>query len=168
MGFISLVALVCLSLVNPVYTQPLTDINSWTDAVITLSSDLTGAYHADKACIIRLENGNYWEPLQFDSRTIVLKGSEGANIAEYFRNEDLTAFESSDIQVGGVLYTYEMHEVKEDGTLLVGGKLENHGAISMQSANTVIVIAHTKEGGNPHYTNIGVEACISVLKHYRF
>ncbi|XP_071959797.1 profilin-like [Antedon mediterranea] len=154
MGFISLVVLICFSLISPVYT------GSWDSYINNVIGHTAG--QVDKACIIGLDDGESWTTADH-SNALILEAGEGADIAVPFRTKDFSTFQASGIQAEGVKYQFLRSEEKKDGTVLVLGKKKDNGAITMQSSKTAIVIAHTKKGGSQGHTNKGVAVIAEYL-----
>ncbi|XP_071959987.1 profilin-like [Antedon mediterranea] len=159
MGFICLIFLVCFSLVNPVYTQ---SWDSYIDYLIAQTKDASGTEHADQACIIGLDGGAKWTT-DGHANAYKLTTSEATDIAVSFKSEDFSAFMASGIQAEGVQYQF-LREDEVNTGLLVLGKLKDHGAITMQSSKTAIVIAHTIEGEMQGNTNKGVAVIAEYLE----
>ena len=133
--------------------------DSYIDNLISQTKDSSGTAHADKACIISLDGGAPWTTAAHPN-ALALQGNEGSNIAKCFKNKDFTAFMSSGILAAGVKYQF----LREEDGKLVLGKKKDHGAITLQSSKSAIVIAHCAEGCQQGNVNKGVAVIAEYLE----
>ena len=89
-----------------------------------------------------------------------LTSGEGATIASCFKNKDFTAFQRSGVLAEGLKYNF----LREEDGKLVLAKKKDHGALSLQSSKTAIVIGHTAEGCQQGNTNKGVAVIAEYLE----
>lgn len=76
------------------------------------------------------------------------------------KSKDFTAFQAGGIHAEGVKYQF----LREEDGKIVFGKKKDHGAITMQSSKTAIVIGHTAEGCQQGNTNKGVSVIAEYLE----
>lgn len=89
-----------------------------------------------------------------------LQGQEAANIAKCFKSKDFSAFMASGVHAEGTKYNF----LRVEDDKLVLAKKKDHGAISMQSSKTAIVIAHCGEGCQQGNANKGVAVIAEYLE----
>ncbi len=82
------------------------------------------------------------------------------NIAKCMKSKDFTSLMSGGIWAEGVKYQF----LREEDGKIVFGKKKDHGALTMQSSKTAIVIAHTCEGCQQGTTNKGVAVIAEYLE----
>jgi len=116
-----------------------------------------GGGHTDQACIIG-KDGSKWTT---DGHASALKitAAEAAAVGRCFTSGDFTTFQAGGIVVAGTKYQF----LRGDENIALGKKKE-HGAISLQSSKTAIVIGHTKEGGQQGNTNKAVGVIAEYLE----
>lgn len=133
--------------------------DSYIDNLLGHSKDPTGTSHVDKACIIGLDGGAPWTTAA-NPNALVLQGSEGANIAKCMKNKDFSPFQAGGVFVTGVKYQF----LREEDKKIVMAKKKDHGALTLQSSKTAIVIGHCPEGGQQGLTNKAVATIAEYLE----
>jgi len=133
--------------------------DSYIDNLIAQTKDSSGAAHCDRACIIGLDGGAPWTTAGH-ANALKLQGSEGQNIALCFKSQDFTSFQAGGVHAEGVKYQFLR---QEDGKI-VFGKKKDHGAITLQSSKTAIVVGHTTEGCQQGNVNKGVAVIAEYLE----
>ena len=128
---------------------------SWDSYIDNLLGHCAGA--CDVACIIG-QDGSKWTT---DGHASALKitAPEAATIGRAMQSKDMTTFQSSGIVVAGVKYQF----LRGDDNIALGKK-KDHGAITLQSSKTAVVIGHTKEGGSQGNVNKGVGVIAEYLE----
>lgn len=133
--------------------------DSYIDNLIAQTKDGSGTAHCDRACIIGLDGGAPWTTAGH-ACALQLQGSEGANIARCFKSKDFSPFMAGGIFAEGEKYQF----LRVEDDKLVLAKKKEHGAISIQSSKTALVIAHCPEGGQQGNTNKGVAVIAEYLE----
>jgi len=113
--------------------------------------------HADKACIIGMD-GSKWTTDDHAS-SLKVTPAEAATIGRAFTGKDFTPFQAAGVMVEGVKYQF----LKGDENVVLG-KRKEHGALTLQSSKTAIVIGHTKEGSSQGNTNKAVGVIADYLE----
>ncbi|XP_033098918.1 profilin-like [Anneissia japonica] len=116
--------------------------NSYIDNLISQSKDSGGRCHVDKACIIGLNGGVKWTTDGHEKAFKITPG-EGADIALCFKGKDFTPFQTNGVPCEGQNYQF----LRQENQKVVMAKKKEHGAVTLRSSKTAIVIAHTPEGG---------------------
>jgi profilin len=114
----------------------------------------------DSACLIGLEGGAKWTTDDYPT-ALKISDAEAATIANGIKADAVASFSGAGVTIGGQKYMYLRADPEEK---LVLAKLKDNGALTIQAANTCIVIAHTAEGKSQGNTNKGVLAIIDYLK----
>lgn len=133
--------------------------DSYIDNLVGHSKDPTGTCHVDRACIIGLDGGAPWTTAGHPN-AFVLQGQEGANIARALKSKDFTPFQSGGVFATGVKYQY----LREEDKKIVMAKKKEHGALTLQSSKTAVVIGHCPEGGQQGYSNKAVATIAEYLE----
>ena len=89
-----------------------------------------------------------------------MQGTEGAKIANCFKNKDFSALTTGGIHAEGIKYQF----LRVEDEKVVLGKKKDNGAITIQASKTAIVIAHTIEGGQHGNSNKGVAVIADYLE----
>lgn len=108
-----------------------------------------GQSHLDKACIIGLDGSKWTSDNHVNSLKVA--PAEASEIAKCFKTKDFSSFQANGVHVEGEKY----HFLKVDDNVVLAKK-KDKGAITCQSSQTGIIIAHTKEGCQQGYTNKAV------------
>lgn len=133
--------------------------DSYIDNLTAQTRDASGTEHVDKACIIGIDGGAPWTT-SGHAKHLNLQGTEGATIGRCFKSGDFTSFMASGVHVAGVKYQF----LREEDKKLVLAKKKDHGALTMQSSKTAIVIAHCPEGCQQGNANKGVAVIAEYLE----
>ena len=132
--------------------------DSYIDNLMGQGKDGSGNSHIDMACIIG-HDGSKWTT-DGHANAFKLSATESSNIAKCFKSKDFTPFQAGGVWAEGVKYQFLR---EEDGKIVLAKKKE-HGAISMQSSKTAIVVAHCPEGGQQGAANKGVSVIAEYLE----
>ena len=143
----------------PIQQKSTMSWDSYIDNLIAHSTDAAGKRHADKACIIGLDGGGAWTTAAH-ANALVLGTDQAANIAKAFKSKDFTPFMSNGVKIGDVKYQF----LREEDNKVVYAKKKEHGALTLQSSKTAIVIAHVAEGGQQGNANKAVAAIAEYLE----
>jgi len=133
--------------------------DSYIDNLVQQSKDGEGQEHTDKACIIGLDGGASWTTAGH-ALALKLEAEESANIAKAFKSKDFTPFMAGGIFAEGIKYQF----LREEDNKIVFGKKKDHGALTLQSSKTAIVIGHTKEGCQQGNSNKAVGVIAEYLE----
>ena len=133
--------------------------DSYIDNLIAQTKDASGTAHCDKACIIGLDGGAGWTS-DGHANAFKMSAQEKANVATIFKSQDFTGFMSHGIHAEGVKYQF----LREEDKKTVFGKKKDHGAITLQTSKTAIVIGHTAEGCQQGNVNKGVATIAEYLE----
>ncbi|NES19246.1 MAG: DNA primase [Symploca sp. SIO3E6] len=133
--------------------------DNYIDNLINQTRDASGQAHADKACIIGLNDGSSWTTSGHPN-ALKLSSQEAEKIASVFRSGDFTSFMASGIHIEGVKYQF----LREEDGLVVYGKKKEHGSVTLQKSKTAIVIAHSPEGSQQGNLNKGVGVIAEYLE----
>jgi len=120
---------------------------SW-DGYIDTVCDRSGG-HCDKACILG-QDGSQWTT-NGHAKALQITAAEVGTISKAMKSGDDGTFQASGILVEGVKYQFLR---RMDNVVL--GKKKEHGAITLQTSGSAVVIGHTKEGSQQGETNKGV------------
>jgi len=121
---------------------------SWDSYIDTVCD--TSNQHCDKACIIG-QDGSQWTS-NGHAKALKITPAEAGTIAKIMKSGDDVPFQANGILVEGVKYTF-LRKINDNAVV---GKKKDHGAITLQTSNTAVIIGHTKEGGQQGDTNKGV------------
>lgn len=132
--------------------------DSYIDNLVAQTKDATGAAHADKACIIG-QDGSKWTT-DGHANALKLSTGEAASIGAAFKNKNFTPFMASGIHCEGVKYQF----LRVEDDKLVLAKKKDHGALTIQSSKTAVVVGHCPEGGQQGNTNKGVAVIAEYLE----
>lgn len=133
--------------------------DSYIDNLVAQTKDASGQAHTDKACIIGLDGGAGWTTAAHANH-LNLSGTEGATIANCFKNKDFTHLMANGVFVGGTKYQF----LREEDGRVVYAKKKGEGALTLQCSKTAIVIAHSGEGCQQGNQNKGVGVIADYLE----
>jgi len=127
--------------------------DTYVDSVIGHCKDA-----CDRAVLVGLE-GAIWSAWCDESGNdankacpiIKITAAEAMKIASTFANNQSQEFHSNGVTVEGIKYQF----LKEDDNVIYAKK-KDHGCLTMQKCKKVIIIAHTKDGGQHGDVNQGV------------
>ncbi|KAM7440678.1 hypothetical protein ABFA07_010197 [Porites harrisoni] len=125
--------------------------DSYIDNIIAQSKDSSGKAHIDRACIIGLDGGAFWNSPSRPN-ALKLQGNEPSNIARCFKSKDFMPFMTDGVYVEGT--RYQFLRVLDDKFVLA--KKKDSGALCIQATMTAVVIGHCPEGGQQGNTNKAV------------
>lgn len=125
------------------------------------SADAAGTCHMDKGCIIGAD-GAPWTT-DAHPNAFKLSDEERKTIAAEVALGPNNNFGATGIRAGGVKYQFLRCDDKT-----VYGKKKDHGAITMQSSKSAIVIGHTLEGAQQGNTNKAVNVIAEYLESLGF
>jgi len=128
---------------------------SWDSYIDNLLGHAGG--HGDMACIIGMD-GSKWTT-DGHANSLKITPEEAGKIGNCYKSNDMSLFQASGVVICGVKYQFLRQDEK-----LVLAKKKDHGAISMQSSKTGIVICHTKEGSQQGATNKAVGTIADYLE----
>ena len=129
---------------------------SWDSYISNLSGQCKGAL--EKACIIGLDGSKWTTDAHAQSLKVSLP--EAKTLGDIMKKKEFGPFQASGIVVVGIKYQY-LREM--DGTIVLGKK-KDHGAITLQSSKTAVVIGITKEGGQQGDVNKGIAVIAEYLE----
>ncbi|XP_038053199.1 profilin-like isoform X1 [Patiria miniata] len=115
--------------------------DAYIDNLIAQSKDEGGTPNVDKACIIGLDGGAKWTTDNHPN-ALKLTQTERTHIASAFKSKNFSPFMNDGISAEGTNYRF----LREEDAKKVYAKLKGHGALSLQTSKTAIVIAHCPEG----------------------
>ena len=133
--------------------------DGYIDNLIEQTRDASGKAHADKACVIGLNDGSLWTTSGHPN-ALKLSSQEGEKIASVFRSGDFTSFMADGIHIEGVKYQF----LREEDGIVAYGKKKDHGSVTLQKSKTAIVIAHGLEGSQQGNVNKGVSVIADYLE----
>jgi len=131
---------------------------SWNGYIDSVIGHSLGA--CDSACLIGLEGGAKWTTDDHPT-ALQISDAEAAAIANGFLVDLEASFSNAGVTLGGKKFMYLRADPDDK---LVLAKLKDNGALSIQAANTCIIVAHTAEGKSQGNTNKGLLTIIDYLK----
>lgn len=131
--------------------------DSYIDNLIGQSKDGSGAANIDQAVIIGLDGGAKWTT-DGHANALKLTDAECKSIADSMKSKNFSNFMASGVHCAGIKYQF----LREEDGHLVLAKKKDHGAVTIQSSKTAIIVAHCPEGGQHGSCNKGV----SVIAEY--
>lgn len=129
------------------------------DLIREHSADATGAIHANKVCIISLEDGTILTKPDQD-HTFDISAQEAKTIADAFREKDFSTFKENGVNIENRSYKF----INSDDDKIVFAKEIYLGTITMRSSLTTVLIGFTQEGYHQANTNLALEEIANYLE----
>ncbi|MEA3289445.1 MAG: profilin [Campylobacterota bacterium] len=127
------------------------------DLIQEHSQDSTGAVHANKVCIISLEDGEILTSLDQD-HTFNIMQDEAKTIANSFKTKDFSSFKKDGIKIEDK--NYMLINVTTDN--IVFGRRDYEGTITMQCSLSTVLVGFTLDGYQQANTNLA----LGEIAHY--
>ena len=127
------------------------------DLVREHSQDGTGAVHANKVCIISLEDGAILTKIDQEN-TFNISSQEAQTIANSFKTKDFSSFKQDGVTIEDISYKF-VNSVDDE---IVFAKKQYSGTITMQNSLTTVIIAFTQDGYHQANTNLALRE----MTHY--
>lgn len=94
------------------------------------------------------------------AKAFKLQGTEASTIAKVFKDKDFAVFQANGIQCEGVKYQF----LREFQGNTVFAKRKDAGSVCLEASNSMVIIAHCKEGSQAGGTNKAVHVIADYMK----